>query len=57
MLYQRQGKTATGAGEGGTNFTWRVSKPSHLGKIVKDPNEESKKKMLCRKYKVSHEKA
>lgn len=31
---------------GGGNFTWRVSKVSHLGEIIQDLNEERKKEML-----------
>lgn len=57
VLYQRYIESAVGVMEGGTNFTWRVSKPSHLGKSFNDPDEERKKEMLCREYKVNHEKA
>lgn len=49
-------KQCSGNQEGGTNFTWRVSKPSGVGKILNDPSEERKKGMLCRGYRMSHEK-
>lgn len=57
VLYQRYIQSAVGVMEGGTNYTWRVSKPSYLGKIFKDPDEERKKEMLRREYKMNHETA
>lgn len=57
MLLSLRYTNSAGNQEGGTNFTWRVSKPSSVGKILKDPSEERKKETFCRGYRVNHEKA
>lgn len=57
VLSQRYIQNAMEVREGGTNFTWKVSRVSPWGKISKGSNEERRKEMLCREHKVIPERA